>query len=189
MVFKDVTKNRKKVIYNSMVKSVLIFGAETRSLCDDDRRRINAAEKDALRRSAGISKLLCILLCVSPASDCCMPTFRNPLSVPSSRAGCKLDRKTNQYIREKMEAQDTILDEITRKQLISYGHVERMDASRLPKIMINWKPEGRKKRCRPRRTCKDGMYDEVMSERDLRMGEKNNRGRLNVEVGRHRQMF
>ena len=34
---------------------------------------------------------------------------------------------------------------ITRKQLIWYGHVERMDPTRLPKIMINWKPEGRKK--------------------------------------------
>ena len=34
--------------------------------------------------------LLCILLGVSPASDCCMPTFRNPLSVPSSRAGCRV---------------------------------------------------------------------------------------------------
>jgi len=32
--------------------------------------------------------------------------------------------------------------------------------------MINWKPEGRKKRCRPRRTWKDGIYTEL-SERDL----------------------
>ena len=39
----------------------------------------------------------------------------------------KLDRKTNEYIREKMDAPDTVLDEITRKQLIWYGHVERMD--------------------------------------------------------------
>jgi len=30
----------------------------------------------------------------------------------------KLDRKTNDNIREKMNKQDTILDEITRKQLI-----------------------------------------------------------------------
>jgi hypothetical protein len=44
-----------------------------------------------------------------------------------------------------MDAPDTILDEITRKQLIWYGNVERMDSTRLPKIMINWKPEGRKK--------------------------------------------
>jgi len=48
-----------------------------------------------------------------------------------------------------MNAQDTILNEITRKQLIWYGHVERMDRTRLSKIMINWKPEGRKKETRP----------------------------------------
>jgi hypothetical protein len=68
-----------------MVKSFLIYGAETWSLYEDDGRRINATEMDALRRSARISKL---------------------------------DRKTNEYIREKMDAPDTILDEITRKQLI-----------------------------------------------------------------------
>jgi len=44
-----------------------------------------------------------------------------------------------------MNAQDTILDEITQKQLVWYGHVERMDLMRLPKITINWKPERRKK--------------------------------------------
>ena len=99
-----------------MVKSVLIYGAEIWSLYEDDRRRINATETDALRRSAKISKL---------------------------------DRKTNEYITGKMDAQDMILDEITRKQLIWYGHVDRMDPTRLPNIMIHWKPEGRKKRCRP----------------------------------------
>jgi hypothetical protein len=54
---KDITKNRKKIIYISMVKSVLIYGAETWSVYEDDRRRINATEVDALRRSARISKL------------------------------------------------------------------------------------------------------------------------------------
>ena len=73
------------MVYNSMVKSVLIYGAETWSLFEDDRRRINATEMDALRRSARISKL---------------------------------DRKMNECIREKMNVQDVILDEITRKQLI-----------------------------------------------------------------------
>jgi len=48
-----------------------------------------------------------------------------------------------------------ILDDITRKQLIWYGHVEKMDQTRLPKIMIHWKPEGRKKLGSPRRTWKD----------------------------------
>ena len=40
-----------------MVKSVLTYGAETWSLYEDDRRRINATEMDALRRSISISKL------------------------------------------------------------------------------------------------------------------------------------
>jgi hypothetical protein len=70
----------------------------------------------------------------------------------------KLDRKTNEYFRGNMEAQDMILDDITRKQLIWYGHVGRMDPTRLTKIMIHWKPEGRKQRGRPRRIWKDGIY-------------------------------
>jgi len=103
-----------------MVRSVLMYGANTWSLYEDGRRRINGTEVDTLRRSARVSKL---------------------------------DRKI-ECIREKMNAPDTILYEITRKQLIWCVHVERMDRTGLPKIMINWKPEGRKKRGRPRRTWK-----------------------------------
>jgi len=66
-----------------MVKSVLFYTAETWSLYEDDRGRINATEMDALRRSARFSKL---------------------------------DRKTNEYIIGKMDAQDMILDDITWKQ-------------------------------------------------------------------------
>jgi hypothetical protein len=117
----SIPRNRKKMIYNSMVKSVLI-GAEILNLYGDDRRRINATEMDALRRSARTSKL---------------------------------DRKTNEYIRGKMDAQD-ILDEITRKQLIWYGYVERMDPTRLPKIMIHWEPEGRKNEAVPEEPGKRG---------------------------------
>jgi hypothetical protein len=138
-----------KMIDNSMVKSVLIYGAEIWILYEDDRRRINTTETDALRRSARTSKL---------------------------------DRKTNEYIRGKMDAQDMILDEITRKQLIWYGHVERMDPTRVPKIMFHWEPKGRKKRGRPRRTWKEGIY-RAMNETD----EWNNRGQWSVAAGRHRQ--
>ena len=34
--------------------------------------------------------LVCILLGISPASDYGLPTFRNTLSVPSSKAGCEV---------------------------------------------------------------------------------------------------
>jgi hypothetical protein len=87
-----------------------------------------------------------------------------------------------------MDAQDMILDDITQKQLMWYGHVERMDPTRLPKIMIHWKPEGTKKLGSPWRTWKDGIYTS-MNERDLRMGEWNNRRQWNMKVGRRRQTF
>jgi hypothetical protein len=45
-----------------------------------------------------------------------------------------------------MEAQDMMLGGITRQQLVWYGYVERMDPTWLPKIMIHWKPERRRKR-------------------------------------------
>ena len=92
---KDVTENKKKkIIHNSIVKSVLTYAAEIWRLYEDDRRRINGTEMDGLRRSARISKL---------------------------------DRKTNEYITEKMDTQDTVLDDVTREQLIWFGHVERMN--------------------------------------------------------------
>jgi len=45
------------MIYSSMVKSVRIYEAETWSLYEDYRRRIDTNEMEVLRRSAGISKL------------------------------------------------------------------------------------------------------------------------------------
>jgi hypothetical protein len=48
----------------------------------------------------------------------------------------KLDRKMNEYIGGKMGAQDMILDDVTRKQLIWYGHVEKIDPTRLPRIIL-----------------------------------------------------
>jgi len=87
-----------------------------------------------------------------------------------------------------MDAQDMILNDITQKQLIWYGHVERTDPARLTKIMIYWKREGRKQRGRSRRTWKDGIYT-AMNERDLRMDEWNNRRQWNMKVGRRHQTF
>jgi hypothetical protein len=70
---------------------------------------------------------------------------------------------------------------VTRKQLIWYGHVESMDPTRLPKIVIHCKPEGRKKRGRPWRTWKDGIFT-AMNERDLRIDEWNNRRQCSSAV-------
>jgi hypothetical protein len=58
----------------------------------------------------------------------------------------------------------------------------------IAKYLVTWKPEGRTKRGRPRRTWKDGIYT-AMSERGLRMGEWNNRRQWSMGVGRRCQSF
>jgi len=101
----------------------------------------------------------------------------------------KLDREANEYIRGKMDAQDIILDDITWKQLIWYDHVERMEPTRLPKIMIHWKPEGREKtRPSPANLERWNIYT-AMNGRDLRICGWNNRRQWNMKVGRRRQAF
>jgi hypothetical protein len=85
-----------------------------------------------------------------------------------------------------MDRLDMILDEITQKQLIWYGHVERIYPTHLPKIIIHWEPEGRKKQGHPRRTWKEGIHT-AMKERDLKMGKWNNRRQWTMAAGRRRQ--
>jgi hypothetical protein len=94
----------------------------------------------------------------------------------------------NEYIRGKMDTQEMTLDDITRNNLFGMVNVERMNPPRLPKIMTYWKPEGRKKQGHPWRTWKYGIYT-AMNERDIRMGEWNNRKQWNMKVGRRRQTF
>ena len=86
----------------------------------------------------------------SPGTASLFPSFRFPVNHNSwyswrrinatevdalrrSARISKLDRKRNEYIRGKMDAQDMVLDDITRKQLTWYDHVERMDPTRLPR--------------------------------------------------------
>ena len=43
-------------IYNALIKSSLLYGSKTWRLAENNKRRIKATEKDALRRSSRISR-------------------------------------------------------------------------------------------------------------------------------------
>ena len=43
-------------IYNALIKSSLLYGSETWRLAENNKRRVEAAEMDALRRSSRISR-------------------------------------------------------------------------------------------------------------------------------------
>ena len=53
---KDIRKERKLNIYNALIKSSLLYGAETWRLTENNKRRVEATEIDALRRSSRISR-------------------------------------------------------------------------------------------------------------------------------------
>ena len=76
-VLRSLHSKRADEVACHLVDIFTTFGAPNilHSLISDFRRVLN---------------IVCILLGISPASDCSLPTFRNPLSVPSSRAGCRV---------------------------------------------------------------------------------------------------
>jgi len=53
---KDIRKERKFNIYNLLFKSSFLYGSETWRLTENNKRRVEATEMDALRRCARISR-------------------------------------------------------------------------------------------------------------------------------------
>ena len=53
---KDIGKERKLNIYNVLIKSSLLYGSETCRLIENNKRRVEATEMDAMRRSSRISR-------------------------------------------------------------------------------------------------------------------------------------
>ena len=53
---KYIRKERKLNTYNALIKSSLLYGSETWRLTENNKRRVEATEMDALRRSSRISR-------------------------------------------------------------------------------------------------------------------------------------
>jgi hypothetical protein len=53
---KGLRKERKLNIYNALIKSSLLYGSETWRLTESNKRRVEATQMDALRRSCRISR-------------------------------------------------------------------------------------------------------------------------------------
>jgi hypothetical protein len=52
----DIRKERELNIYNALIKSSLLYGSETWRLAENNKRRVEATEMDALRRFSRISR-------------------------------------------------------------------------------------------------------------------------------------
>jgi hypothetical protein len=89
--------------------------------------------------------------------------MRNRLSTVENgywRRCCRLtlrDRVTNVRIREMMGIEDSLIDNIEKKQLHWYGHMRRMNNARIPLKVWNWSPQRNRRRGRPRRRWKEDI--------------------------------
>jgi hypothetical protein len=63
-----------------------------------------------------------------------------------------MERIKNEYIKEimRVKVKPDIIDIIEKKRLQWYGHVKRMLEEWIPKLIIDWIPQDRRKRGLPR---------------------------------------
>ena len=70
----------------------------------------------------------------------------------------KKDRIRSEVLRRELGV-SPLLKDIQLNGLRWLGHVQRMDASRIPRMAYDWRPEGRRPAGRPRKRWKDGMQE------------------------------
>lgn len=151
----EIKKKLKINIYETLVKSSLLYGAESWRITEANRRKLEAVEMDAFRRTLGVSRR---------------------------------DRVPNEEIRQRIGIEGSLTTDIEQKQLIWYGHVQRMNDDRIPKRVMQWIPQNRRKRGRPKKTWKEGI-SKAMSARELTEGQWNDRRTWKLGIGQRRKTF
>jgi hypothetical protein len=73
------------------------------------------------------------------------------------------EKVRNVTIREVMEVRKNIVEVIEEKQLRWFGHVERMPGNRLPVKILEWEPEGTRRKGRPKERWIDGVRRSMTS--------------------------
>jgi hypothetical protein len=86
------------------------------------------------------------------------------------------EKVRNVTIREIMAVGKNILEVIEEKRLRWFGHVERMPGNRLPQKILEWEPEGTRRRGRPKERWIDGVR-RSMTSRGLREEDTRDRDR------------
>jgi hypothetical protein len=89
----------------------------------------------------------------------------------------RLEHISNQEIRTRMNAEESIIDRIKNKGFNWFGRVLRMEEERWPKQLYQWKPPGKRKRGRPKKSWRKEMMTTMQS-----------RG-LNIEDAQDRQLW
>jgi hypothetical protein len=101
-----------------------------------------------------------------------------------------MERIKNKHIKEIMgvKGKPDIKDIIEKKKLQWYGHVKMMTEERMPKLIMEWIPEERRKRGRPRKTWMEGAQA-AMTARNLEPDQWINREEWRLVSGNRRKLL
>jgi hypothetical protein len=101
-----------------------------------------------------------------------------------------MERIWNEHIKEIMgvKGKSDIIDIIEYKIPQLYGHVKRMSEERIPELIMEWIPVGRRERGRPRKTWIEGVQA-AMTTRSLEPDQWRNREEWRLVSGRRRQLL
>jgi hypothetical protein len=79
-----------------------------------------------------------------------------------------MERIKNEHLKKIMgvKGKPYIINIREKKRLKWYGHVKRMPEERISKLIMEWIPEGRRKRGRPNKTWMEGVQA-AMTARNL----------------------
>jgi hypothetical protein len=102
----------------------------------------------------------------------------------------RMERINNEHIKEIMGVKGTpdIIDIIEKKRLQLYGHVKRMPQDRIPKLIMEWIQEERRKRGCVRKTWTEGVQAAITT-RNLEPDQCRNREEWRLFSGRQRQLL
>jgi hypothetical protein len=82
------------------------------------------------------------------------------------------EKVRNDIIREIMKVGKNIFEVTEEKRLRWFGHIKRMPGNRLPLNILEWEPEGTRRRGRPKERWIDGvrrrMANHGLTEKDIR---------------------
>ena len=79
-----------------------------------------------------------------------------------------LKRKTSIEIKLRMGVKTNIIKTIDKKRLQWYGHVPRMNMSSISQLLMNWKPERKNKRGRPKKKSKDKLMRDLLGMKQMK---------------------
>jgi hypothetical protein len=114
------SKRKKIRLYTSIIRPILIYGWEVWTTTNITQQKLRTFENKIWRRICG--------------------PIRNP------RTG-QWHRKFNQKLKEELNSTINTINRFIKSQRLKWlGHVMRRNTDALTKVVLNWKPNGRKPR-------------------------------------------